>query len=578
MLSSLHIENFALIDILDIDLPPGMTIITGETGAGKSIMLGALALLLGGRAGTQTMRDPGRRIVVEAVFREVAGDLMLTLDPEGVDVGDSASGDTLILRREVLPSGRSRAFINDSPVNIKQLGDAASHLIDIHSQHSNMLISRPEFQLQILDSIAGSAQLLDAYRSVFGRYVALRRELRQRRDALARNREQEEYLAFRLERLRTLKPRAGEQAELERKIEVLSAAEEIRAKLGAVCRLLDGGEQSALSSLHEARTCLATVRAAALPDGDGASGEPTLPERLESAEIEVRDVAETLHDVLVGVEADPSLLQRTESRLEAIYAEEKYFGVNSDTGLVAIMEDLESRMNTLSGGDADLHALEKDARKAGAELKEAAGALTAARRRAAETFSEELVRMARTLGMPNILFSASVDEAPRMTSGGADMPQFLCAFNRKQPLRSISEIASGGELSRLMLCVKAIVAGKMRLPTIIFDEVDTGVSGDIADRMGRLMRSMSADIQVIAITHLPQVAVMGDAHFKVYKQDEADATYTHVALLTPDGREREVARMLSGSVIDEAAMLNARSLLARDGGGNGCGTDGSISS
>lgn len=287
-------------------------------------------------------------------------------------------------------------------------------------------------------------------------------------------------------------------------------------------------------------------------------------QRLHEAEIEVRDIAETLHSCLEEVEVNPTLLQRTEERLEAIYAEEKRFGVDNDTDLVKLRQELEQRAAALADGDDQLQELEHEAKLAGQELKEAAAKLTEARKEAAERFAKQLIEMARPLGLSNLKFTAKVEPAQRMTSAGADIPQFLCAFNKNQQLRQAAEIASGGELSRLMLCIKAIVAGKMQLPTIIFDEVDTGVSGDIADRMGRMMRSISNDLQVIAITHLPQVAVMGDCHFKVYKEDAADTTLTHVVRLSDEQREQEIARMLSGSVIDHAALMNARSLLAHD--------------
>ena len=313
-------------------------------------------------------------------------------------------------------------------------------------------------------------------------------------------------------------------------------------------------------SLHRARTALSCVDLALLQtDGEE---DADLLRRLESAEIELRDISYTLQDYYQRVDADPVLLARTEARLEAIYEAERRFKVADDTALVALQRELEASLREIEGGgDGSIEDLEKELRALAAGLKEAAARLTAARTAAARRFSEELLEMARPLGLANLKFAA-VLEPGKLSADGADRPQFLCAFNKNQELMPVDKVASGGEISRLMLCVKALVAGKIQLPTIIFDEVDTGVSGDIASRMGRLMRLMSDSLQVIVITHLPQVAAAGQAHYRVYKEDTGDATLTHIARLTPQEREREIARMLSGAVIDEAALLNARSLLA----------------
>ncbi len=573
MLSRLHIENFALIDTLDIEIPASLTIITGETGAGKSIILGALGLLMGMRADVKQLRDPERRIVVEAVFREVPEDMLRAiLEADEADEEEirellsavEADGGDVVLRREVSPAGRSRAFINDSGATLKRVSAIASRLIDIHSQRSNSLMDRHDFRLGILDSIADDAELLRRYRECYEQYASLRRAVKKQRDALERDRQQQEVVRFRLERLRELKPRGGEQQELERSIAILSAAEQIRAAMSRVCRLLYGEDTTVVSSLHEACSELDTLDPAVFGAGEEDT-EESIVSRLRSAEIEVRDIAESLQDRLADIEVNPALLQRSEARLEAIYAEEKRFGVDSDFELEKIKRDLEASEAALADGDDSIKEMERQGRIAGRALKEAAGALTEARLRAAGIFAESLLRLARPLGMPNLNFEVRVEPSTRMTPDGADTLQFLCAFNKNQPLRPLSEIASGGEMSRVMLCVKTIVAGRMQMPTVVFDEIDTGVSGDIADRMGRMMRSMAAGgLQVIAITHLPQVAVMGDVHFKVYKEDGAEATYTHVARLEASDREQEIARMLSGSVVDEAALLNARSLLSRN--------------
>lgn len=568
MLSRLHIENYALIDTLDIEFTDSLTIITGETGAGKSIILGALGLLMGGKADVKQLRSSDRRIVVEASFTELDTSFLRTLlleedtDEEELQEFLNAieSDEAIILRREVSPTGRSRAFINEVGSTLKRMAAIASRLIDIHSQRSNSLMDTQEFRLDILDALAGKPQLLADYRRCFDHYASLRREVIRLRKRLEEDSRQQELIELKLEQLRELKPRAGEQSELENRIELLSSAEQIREAIGSVCALLDGNDSSALPLLHQALSELSRLNSSVLDETVGDASE-SLVGRLESARIEVADIMETLQGRLVDIEANPALLQKSEQRLEAIYAAEKRFGVQSDAELVALLHDLEASMAVIADGDDKIKELEGKARVAAKELKEAAARLSASRAEAADLFSKELLNMARPLGMPNLSFRASVTPVQRMTLSGADIPEFLCAFNKNQPLRPLSEIASGGEMSRVMLCVKAIVAGKMQMPTVIFDEIDTGVSGDIADRMGRMMRAMADGLQVIAITHLPQVAVMGDMHFKVYKADSSDATYTHVVPLDNLEREQEIARMLSGSEVDEAAILNARSLL-----------------
>lgn len=568
MLSSLHIENYALIDSLDINLSGGLTIITGETGAGKSIILGALGLLMGAKADVKQLRNPSNRIVVEACFKGVEEEFLREIlvsdgaeEEEVSEILEAVNSDSaIILRREVSPTGRSRAFINESGATLKRIGLIASRLLDIHSQRSNSLMESPDFRLAVLDAIAGDAELLSEYRRCFELYASLRKEIQKYKRSMEDARQLQELNDMKLERLRELKPRGGEQKELERRVEILSAAEQIRESLGNVCRLLDGDESSALNSLHEACSDLSRISPSVL-DKDSSSEGPSLLDRLSSAEIEVRDIVETLHDRFAEIEANPALLKKSEERLEAIYAEEKRFGVDSDDELVKIKDTLEASITALADGEDIVKELEIKAKKAGKELKTVAGKLTEARQKAACKFSEALLFFARQLGMPNLTFKAEIQPSPRLSIDGPDTPVFLCAFNKNQLLRPLSEIASGGEMSRLMLCVKFIVAGRMQMPTVIFDEVDTGVSGDIADKMGRMMRAMASGLQVIAITHLPQVAVMGDIHFKVYKEDSSDATLTHIIALDNDEREREIARMLSGSVMDEAALLNARSLM-----------------
>lgn len=563
MLTRLQIKNYALISSLEVRFPEGLSIITGETGAGKSIMLGALSLLTGARADAAKTRREGEKTLVEAEFSlaDPAPALLEILESECGEEVTPERPLSLILRREISASGRSRAFVNDSPVTLAALSRAAAQLIDIHSQHSNSLIADEAFQLRLIDAMASDAELLSRYKSLFSRYVELRNELRRRREALARSREQEEFLRFRLENLRRLNLRAGEQAELERRQELLSSAQEISAALSQACSLLDESELSALSSLSKARSSLGHVNFSLLGEqSDPSRPDASLLHRLESAEIEIRDIFYTLQQYLENIDSDPALLRATEERLEDLYEAERRFKVSDDAALISLQAEIEADLENLEGSDESLHQMEADLSALARDLQDAAARLSKVREEAAADFSRRILEISRPLGFHNLKFSLIL-EPGKLSIEGADRPRLLCAFNKNQELMPVGKVASGGEISRLMLCIKSLVAGRMQLPTIIFDEVDTGVSGDIANRMGALMLSLSRDIQVIAITHLPQVAASGVAHFKVYKRDTDEATVTDMVRLSPEERRREIACMLSGAEVDEAAMLNARSLL-----------------
>jgi DNA repair protein RecN (Recombination protein N) len=378
--------------------------------------------------------------------------------------------------------------------------------------------------------------------------------------------ENEEFTRFRLEHLRKLKPKVGEQEELERRQEMLSGAEDIRQSLREACDALEGSEGGALAEIREAREALRDLNFGLFETHDS---EADLLHRLEMVQIELRDISETLSDYYSRVDSNPELLSRIESRLNQLYDAQRRFKVHDDSELVALKEQLESQLSQIESGDDSLAELEGEVKECGHKLKGLAAELTESRRKASAVVSERLIGMARELGMHNLKFAVTLEKV-KLTADGGDSAEFMCAFNKNQTPVAAQKVASGGEISRLMLCIKAIVAHKMQLPTIIFDEVDTGVSGDIADRMGRLMQEISQSIQVIAITHLPQVAVKGATHFRVYKEDLANTTVTNIVKLRPREREEEIARMLSGAVIDQAAILNARALL---GGTAGSGTE-----
>ncbi len=550
MLKSLYISNYALIDTVDITFHTGFNIITGETGAGKSIMLGALSLILGGRADLKAVRDSGKKSVIEATF-EVEGypglkEYCLVNDIEWDDT-------TCILRREIAPAGRSRAFINDSPVTLDLLQHVAMQLVDIHSQHNNQLLSSPEFQLQVIDNLADNRTLLSDYAMRYRAYRAAVKRLHEARKAVEQNRADEDFTRFQLEQLEAMNLREGEQAELEHQRDVLANITEIKSALSGALDALTDGSSNVLSRLSDAADYCDDLRQV-IDDGD------SIMERLESTRIELQDIAETLSAYDRDLQADPAELDAIESRLNSIYSLQAKHHVDTVEQLIALREQLRTRLADLDGSGFTLEELEKEARRARNAARQLAGELSLRRKAEAERFAIQLRDAAVPLGMKNLRVEVSVTPCD-LGPTGADKVELLFAFNKNQPLMPVGGTASGGEISRLMLSIKSIIATRMQLPSIIFDEVDTGVSGDVANRMGAMMKAISSRIQVIAITHLPQVASKGDAHYKVYKEDDEHSTHTRIKYLTPEERIGELAVMLSGSNVDEAAMANARSLL-----------------
>lgn len=552
MIRSLQISNYALIDSLTLDFSCGFNIITGETGAGKSIMLGALGLLLGARADSRVISRSDKKSVVEAVFT-VAGNEKLSEWAARNDI--EWDTDECILRREIAPGGRARAFINDSPVTLALLAEAGSMLIDIHSQHQNRLLGSAEFQREILDSIGGNSALLSDYREKWTALRTVEKKLEETKSVIETNRADEEFIRFRLGQLEEARLVAGEQEELEGERELQANMTGVKQNLTDALEALSNSDYSVLSQLSEAGDSLADLT-------EVLDGVQQLAERLESARVEIQDIAETLSDYDNNLAADPCALEEIEERLAEIYSLEKRHKVDSVEALIEIRDDLRGRLSQLEDADvaiADLEAAVKSARKA---AETSAKKLTAARVKAAGLFAGELTEAARPLGMANLNCEIAVDSAS-LGPDGADSIEFRFAFNKNQKPISVTGAASGGEISRLMLCLKSIVAGKLGLPTIVFDEVDTGVSGDVAGRMGEMMARMANDIQVVTITHLPQVAALGDTHFKVYKEDDASETHTHVRRLSEQNRRAELALMLSGSETDASALAAADTLLAR---------------
>lgn len=551
MLQTLSISNYALIDRVEIDFTAGFNVITGETGAGKSIMLGALSLLLGGRADTRTVADPSRKSVIEA-------DFLLESDYPGlralcVENDIDWDGKHCLLRREISAAGgRSRAFVNDSPVALSRLRDVALHLIDIHSQHQNQLLAQPSFQLDVIDALAGNAGRLEEYRRRYEAFKAAVKRLKVTQKKLELSRENEEYTRYQLARIDELNLSPGEQQELERQREVATNISSLKSGLRRVIAALsDDNDEGVISRLHEAEAASASIVSLL--------GEE-VTSRLESARIEIEDILSTFTDADEDLQSDPRLLEEIEQRLSAIYDLQRRHKVETVEELIAIAESLRSHLTVIDNGDEEVSHLRAEARRLRALALEQAAQLSEARHEAASQLRDELLRVARPLGMKNLDVDIRVSPAD-ISSTGTDHVDFLFSFNKNQPLTTVAGVASGGEISRLMLSVKTIIASHMRLPSIIFDEIDTGVSGEVAGRMGAMMRQMASDIQVIAITHLPTVAAKGASHFKVYKYDDETSTHTAIRRLSDDERVDELAMMLSGDSAGAEARAAAASLM-----------------
>lgn len=562
MIKSLLISNYALISGMEIEFDPGFNIITGETGAGKSIILGALGLLLGERADMRVVRDTARKSVIEAVFG--------IGDAPGVggmlsEMGfDSVDGDC-ILRRELLPGGRSRAFVNDSPVTLPVLRQIAVRLIDIHSQHQNLLLASPDYQLEILDNLAETNELLNNYRSAYAVYRRSLKQYTETRDMIRRNRDDADYIAFQYNELEAMDLQPGEHEALEHERETLSNLDELLEQIDRALTPLSGEPVNVQTALDEAVSAVESL-AINLADEDEAE-EPeidfhNLSERLESARIELSDIADTLMNYRESLNADSGRLEEVEERLSQLYSlETKHHVANADE-LIEIRDRLSSQLATLEDGDRVLARLEAEAKRAKKAAITLASELSERRTAAAAVFARQLREAASPLGMPNLRCDISFTRG-KLGVDGFDQVQYLFAFNKNQALMPLGGAASGGEISRLVLSVRAILAERMHLPSIIFDEVDTGVSGDVATRMAAMMAGMSRSLQVICITHLPGVAAMGRVHFKVYKEDDENSTTTRIRRLDDAGRQAELALMLSGNPEDETALATARTLLAK---------------
>ncbi len=555
MLRHLHIKNYALIDSLDIDFGGGFSVVTGETGAGKSIILGALGLLLGQRADARTIKAGEKRCVIEAEFtagEPAIRDFLHDNDLEADD-GDSVC----VIRREVLATGKSRAFVNDTPATVAQLKELGDSLVDIHSQHQNLLLAHSNFQLRTLDTVAGDETELSAYCSAYKLYRQTQKELAEARQAWRDEQKEQDYMQFQFSQLDEARLHDGEQEELEARQRALEHAEETKAQLYSITNILDADETGLLSGLRKIERGLQAIA----PYCQGAN---ELSQRVATCHIEMKDVADEVASRLDEAESDPEELGRVEERLSLIYDLLRKHHADTVQDLLAIHADLKQRLSAMQNRESDIAELEKRLSREKEELASLASALTASRKKAAVALQQDMLARLRPLGMPNIQFSVAVTPLEEPSASGADSVLFSFSANKNTPMQPISQVASGGEIARVMLALKSILGRAAHLPAIIFDEIDTGVSGRIAESMAALMRemSMSEGCQVITITHLPQIASLGQAHYRVFKEEDAQEARTRITLLNPEERLREIAHMLSGSTLTQAALDNAKELLS----------------
>ena len=550
MFKSLSINNYALIDRLDISVEPGFTVITGETGAGKSIMLGALGILLGGRAEARAVRTGAAKCVVEAAFDVSALGIQGFFEENDIDF----DGEECILRREVTAAGKSRAFINDTPVPAARLKELGALVIDIHSQHRNLLIGREDYLLDTLDTVAANTAEKTAYAAAYTHWRKAEEDLKALRLQAEKGQTDGDYLKFQLTQIQEAALLPDEQEELEKENALLEHAEEIKASLGSAAFAINGNDGERLAELRRAAQLLESI-AAHLPEA------AALAERLDSARIEIGDIADELERQGEGIDFNPARAEQVASRLNLIYDLLQKHRAASITELLALAKDWEEQINRLENMESLLEESQRRCTALLADLRKKGSVLTATRGKAAKIVEQSLTESLHTLGMPNVSIQFSLQPREVPAACGMDTPVFLFSANKNVPMQPVSEIASGGEIARVMLALKGLIARHKNLPTIIFDEIDTGVSGTMAERMAVMMGEIAKHCQVLCITHLPQIAAKGNAHFRVHKEENETGTTSHISRLSPEERVREIATMLSGAEISEAAVSNAKALL-----------------
>jgi DNA repair protein RecN (Recombination protein N) len=550
MLTSLFIQNYALIKELNIRFEKGFSVITGETGAGKSIMLGAIGLLLGQRADIKSIRPGESRCIIEAHFDLSAYHLQPFFEESDLDYEDEC-----IVRREISASGKTRAFINDTPVQLAQLKELGEQLIDIHSQHQNLLLNNEGFQLRVLDILAVCQPALDSYRRTYESWRKAEEELKELKAALAQSKSEEDYLSFQVKELEEAHLDDDEESDLEQECDMLTHAEDIKSALYEIDKRFSADETGTLNAVKEGASLMESV----LPFYPALQ---SLSDRLSNSYIELKDIVEEIQQREDRVEVNSERLNVVTERLNLLHSLEQKHQVQNVSELIGRLSDYKEKLNNITSSDERIEELSAKTEALFADATKQADLLTERRTKAAADVEKQMAGRLMPLGMPNVRFEVKMGKRDSLGPQGHDTVTFLFSANKNTPLQNISQVASGGEIARVMLSVKAMIAGAVKLPTIIFDEIDTGVSGEIADKMASIMQEMSKDgRQVISITHLPQIASRGEIHYRVYKEDNEDVTNSHIIRLTDEQRVEEIAHMLSGAVLTEAAMNNARTLL-----------------
>ena len=551
MLQSIHIQNYALIESLDINFHPGFSVITGETGAGKSIILGAIGLLVGQRADIKAIKTGANKCIVEARFHIASYELENFFEEHDLEYEEGEC----ILRRELYASGKSRAFINDTPASLAQMKELGEKLIDVHSQHQNLLLNHEDFQLSILDILAHDEKELQVYKETYSAFKKVSKELSDIQQQAEKNRQDEDYIRFQVEQLEEANLQAGEQETLEQEAETLTHAEEIQSSLYKVDQLMASDEMTLLSVTKDCMQTLQGLSRVYAPAQEWI-------ERLNSCYIELKDLAHEIANASEEVEFNPTRLDYVNERLNLIYTLQQKHRVSTVEELIDIAEDYRSKLDAITSYDDRIEELKKQKETIYNKVLEQASVLTTRRLDAAKEIEKQMQAYLVPLGMPNVRFAVELETKKEPDTKGMDSVNFLFSANKNGMLQQVASIASGGEIARVMLSLKAMIAGAVKLPTIIFDEIDTGVSGSIAEKMALIMQEMGqADRQVISITHLPQIAAKGANHYKVYKEDTETGTNSHIRQLNQEERIHEIANMLSGATLTEAALNNAKALL-----------------
>lgn len=550
MLRHLYIKNFTLIDVLDIELHPGFSVITGETGAGKSIVLGAIGLLLGQRADLKAIKQGADKCVIEAHFDLSRYDLQPFFDENDIEY----DADDTIVRRELTASGKSRAFINDVPVPLSLLKELGEQLVDVHSQHQNLLLNKQDFQLGVVDILAADRDDLASYQQVFADYQSLQRKMEDLKDEIEQNRQNADFLQFQFNELSNARLVSGEQEELEQRSDTMTHSEDIKKALYEADNALSGEQNGVVASLRQSLQALRGIERV-YPQA------LELADRMDSTYIELKDVAQEISAKLEETDFDPAELDMVNQRLDKIYDLEKKYRVESIDDLLALQQELDEKLGKIENSDEALAELQQQLDSMQKVVGEKAQVLTTQRQQAARQIEQEMQERLVTLGMPNVRFKVEMVTVP-FGRNGQDKVSFLFSANTSTALQPVSQVASGGEIARVMLALKAMISGAVKLPTIVFDEIDTGVSGKIAEQMAGIMYEMGQHgRQVISITHLPQIAAQGSTHYKVYKEDTAQGTTSHMQLLSDEQRVSEIAQMLSGTSVSDAAIENAKQLM-----------------